>query len=364
MRAWLPPLLLGLLGGCLATGVPSTTSPQVKPLSVPDSDHRPQTDTEPPRGTAFAQPAAYASLLATRSLQSMDASLPDVPGLRLGTFAGLQALLIETPHATAAIALFGGHLLSFVPTGQADVLWVSPANRGPPQPIRGGTPVVWPFFGRQDQAGDVPSHGFVRTMRWQLDAAHREADGTMVLRLSPPVFDDLPLRLHSEFRIGRTLEQRLVTENVGNDEVGITQALHTYFRVSDVERIRVRGLDGLTYLDKNDDYRAHVQRGDWTLQDPRDPGRSDRIYGGAAGEYLLEDAGAARQVRLQVEGSRSLVVWNPGEAAAARSADMQGGLWRDFVCLEAANAGSDVARIAAGATHVLVQRIEVLPLAD
>jgi len=126
----------------------------------------------------------------------------------------------------------------------------------------------------------------------------------------------------------------------------------------------VQGLDGLAYLDKNDDYRAHTQQGDWTLHDPRDRGRSDRIYGGGAGQYTLEDAGAGRRIQLQVEGSRTLVVWNPGEAAAARSADMHGGLWRGFVCLEAANAGPDVARIAPGAGHVLVQRIAVLPLSD
>lgn len=347
----------------LPTCVPLLNSSKVDPLPVPasNSDANASASPEPARGTAFAQPAAYTALLATRSVQPAQLALPDVPGLRLGTFAGLQALLIDTPQATAAIALFGGHLLSFVPAGQAEVLWLSPANLGPPQPIRGGTPVVWPFFGRQDQVGEVPSHGFVRTMRWQLDAACREDDGTMMLRLSPPVFDDLPLRLHAEFRIGRTLEQRLITENVGAHEVGITQALHTYFQVSDVARIRVRGLDGLTYLDKNDDGRAHMQQGDWTLRDPRDPGRSDRIYGGAGGQYLLEDADACRRIRLQVEGSRTLVVWNPGEAAAARSIDMRGDLWCGFVCLEAANAGPDVALVAAGASHGLTQRIEVLP---
>ncbi len=316
----------------------------------------------PPRGTAFALPARYAERLATTSVTPADVTLPEVPGLRLGTFAGLQALLIETPQSTAAIALFGGHLLSFVPTGQTDALWVSPASAGPPQPIRGGTPIVWPYFGKQDQDAALPSHGFVRTMRWQLDDARREADGTLVVTLSPPVFEDLDLRVRTELRIGRSLEQRLITENVGDAPVRITQALHTYFRVSDVANVRVQGLDGLTYLDKNDGYAAHRQSGDWTLHDPRDPGRSDRIYGGAGGRYLLDDPAAQRRIALEVEGSRTLVVWNPGEASASRSAEMGDGLWRQFLCLEAANAGPESVEIAPGGQHTLLQRIRVEPL--
>lgn len=359
MRHTLIALLLCLLAGCVA-GPPDRAAASA-PMTPQEST---MSAIDPPRGTAFALPAAYPGRLATTSITAADVTLPDVPGLRLGTFEGLQALLIETPHSTAAIALFGGHLLSFVPTGQTDALWVSPTTAGPPQPIRGGTPIVWPYFSKQDQDAALPSHGFVRTLRWQLDTARREADGTMVVVLSPPVFEDLALRVRTELRIGRTLEQRLITDNVGDAPVRITQALHTYFRVSDVTRVRVTGLDGLTYLDKNDGFAAHLQRGDWDLHDPRDPGRSDRIYGGAGGRYVLEDPQAQRRIELEVEGSRTLVVWNPGEVSASRSTDMGDGLWRGFLCLEAANAGPEYAEIAAGASHTLLQRIRVLPLSE
>ena len=287
--------------------------------------------------------------------------MQDVPGLSLGKHHGLDALLVDTPLATAAVSLFGGQVVSFAPTGQQDVFWLSPLRAELPTPIRGGTPVCWPYFGRQGQSNEVPAHGFVRTVPWQLVAASREADGTVVLELEPPPLQDLALRLRMQLRIGRTLEQRLSTTNAGTQPVRFTEALHNYFRVGDAATVRIEGLDGLTFLDKNDGGNAHVQQGHWDLHDPRDPGRADRLFPGAGGRYRLVDPGLRRRIDLQVDGGRSAVVWNPGEAGAARMADV-GPHWREFVCLEAANAGADVVELAPGATHTLVQTISAAPL--
>ncbi|AKC88289.1 epimerase [Pseudoxanthomonas suwonensis] len=316
-----------------------------------------------PSSTAFALPTAYPSLLQSPSPTSRKAlnKMQEVPGLALGKFEGLDALLVDTPLAKAAVSLFGGQVVSFAPAGQADVFWLSPLRASLPTPIRGGAPVCWPYFGRQGQTNEVPAHGFVRTLPWQLVAARREADGTVVLELEPPALQDLALRLRMQLRIGRTLEQRLSTTNTGPAPVRFTEALHNYFRVSDVAAVRIEGLDGLTFLDKNDGGNAHVQRGHWDLHDPRDPGRADRLFPGAGGSYRLVDPGLRRRIDLDVQDGRSVVVWNPGEAGAARMADV-GAHWREFVCLEAANAGPDVVELAPGATHALVQTIAVSPL--
>ncbi|RBD42635.1 D-hexose-6-phosphate mutarotase, partial [Xanthomonas oryzae pv. oryzae] len=248
---------------------------------------------------------------------------------------------------------------SFVPKGGQDVMWLSPLAKQPPTPIRGGAPVCWPYFGRQGQIGDVPAHGFVRTVAWRLTESRREDDGTVVLTLTPPRLDDLALRLRMTLRIGRTLEQRLITENTSAAPVRFTQALHNYFRVGDALKISVQGLDGLDYLDKYENYAtAHRQQGDWSLRDPRDPGRSDRIYTNAGGRYTLTDPVLGRRIVIATEGSRSLVAWNPGEEAGKKMADVGDG-WRDYVCLEAANAGPDVIELAPGASHTLTQTISV-----
>lgn len=287
--------------------------------------------------------------------------MKDVQGLSTGDFNGFTAWKVETPFSTAAISVFGGQLLSFVPSGGQDVMWLSPSAKQPPTPIRGGAPVCWPYFSRQGQSNEVPAHGFVRTVPWELREARREADGSMVLTLAPPVIDTLDLRLKMVLRIGRTLEQELVTENTGSQPVSFTQALHNYFNVSDALQVDVTGLDGLTYLDKLDNGKAHVQQGDWNLRDPRDPGRSDRLYTQAGGHYVLRDPGFKRAIDISTSGSRTAVVWNAGEVAAAKMDDI-GAAWRNYVCVEAANAGPDVIELAPGGRHSLKQVFEVKPL--
>ena len=316
-------------------------------------------EAESPVATAFKLPADHAQLTQSPIVRSK-ISMKDVQGLSVGDFNGFTAWKVETPFSTAAISVFGGQLLSFVPKDGVEVMWLSPTARQPPTPIRGGSPVCWPYFARQGQSGDVPSHGFVRTVPWELRDARREADGTMLLTLAPPVLEGLSLRLTMQLRIGRALEQQLLTENTGSQPLTFTQALHNYFNVSDALAVDVTGLDGLTYLDKLDGGNAHVQQGNWNLRDRRDPGRSDRIYTGAGGHYVLRDPGLGRSIDIRTSGSHSTVLWNAGAEAAAKMADIGSG-WRNYVCIEAANVGPDVIELAAGGRHVLKQVIEVKP---
>lgn len=278
-----------------------------------------------------------------------------------GEFQGLPALLIGTPLATAAVSLHGGQLLSFVPQGFDDLLWLSPASRRAPAAIRGGVPVCWPYFGRQGQANDVPQHGFARDTAWTLVAATHGPEDETTIQLSLPEHAGTPLRLQQTLRIGSELHQSLTTRNTGATPVTFTQALHTYFRVGDAQRVQVDGLEHLAYADKYDG-REHLQTGAWDLHDPRDPGRSDRIYHRAGGRYALHDPALQRRIELTTSGSHSLVVWNPGEQGITTISDAPADSWRDFVCLEAANAGEDMIELARGQTHTLQQTIDVSPL--
>lgn len=316
--------------------------------------------TKPATATAFQLPPNLSQLAQSPIVRSK-VSMKDVQGLSVGDFNGFTAWKVETPFSTAAISVFGGQLLSFVPKGGRDVMWLSPLAKQPPTPIRGGTPVCWPYFSRQGQRDDMPSHGFVRTTAWELRDARREADGTLVLTLAPPTIDSLGLRLQMVLRIGRTLEQELTTENTGKQPTSFTQALHNYFNVSDALKVDVTGLDGLTYLDKLDGGKAHQQQGDWNLRDPRDPGRSDRIYTQAGGHYVLRDPGFQRAIDISTTGSRSVVVWNAGQATAAKLDDLGDG-WRNYVCVEAGNVGPDIIELPPGGRHTLKQVFEVKPL--
>ena len=127
--------------------------------------------------------------------------------------------------------------------------------------------------------------------------------------------------------------------------------------MGDANQVEVEGLDGLQYLDKYEDYaQLRLQQGPWSLRDPRDPGRSDRIYTGAGGHYVLRDPVLQRRIEIRSEGSQTLVAWNPGAEAAAKMADVGDG-WHDYVCLEVANAGPEQITLAPGERHQLVQTL-------
>ena len=278
-----------------------------------------------------------------------------------GDYQGFPALLVRTPQASAALSLHGGQLLSFVPRGFDDLLWLSPTSTRPPGAIRGGVPVCWPYFGRQGQPATVPQHGFARNSLWALQDTQTDARGGMTLQLSLPTPDASGLRLTQTLHVGEVLQQSLVTANTGHATTSFTQALHSYFKVGDANRVHVTGLRGLRYADKYDGG-EHEQAGDWTLLDPRDPGRSDRIYRATGDCFELHDPVLQRRITLQTMGSRSLVVWNPGESGIAAIADAPAAAWRDFVCLETTNAGEDVIELAPGQRHTLQQTLRVSPL--
>jgi glucose-6-phosphate 1-epimerase len=286
-------------------------------------------------------------------------ALPE--GVTQERWQDIDVLRVETPMSLARISLHGGQVLSFAPTGFDDLLWVSPTTAMPPKAIRGGVPVCWPYFGRQGQHDDAPQHGHARVSRWPLTDVRREADGSVVLKLALPLRDGVPLELIQTVHVGRDLRQSLDTLHRGEAPVVLTQALHTYFRVADAAQVRVTGLDGLRYADKYDGG-THVQAGDWTLHDPRDPGRSDRIYTATGHRFDLIDPAGRRRIRLDTFGSRSLVVWNPGDAGAAAIGDMPDEGWRTFVCLEAANASEDAIELEPGQRHRLSHVISATPL--
>ncbi|MFD2452843.1 aldose epimerase family protein [Ideonella paludis] len=61
--------------------------------------------------------------------------------------------------------LHGGHLVSWVPLGQGEQLYLSPTTRyGAGSSVRGGMPVIFPQFNTR---GPLPRHGLVRTRGWQ-----------------------------------------------------------------------------------------------------------------------------------------------------------------------------------------------------
>jgi glucose-6-phosphate 1-epimerase len=283
---------------------------------------------------------------------------PSIPGLRAGEFQGLPALLIDTPQSKCAISLFGAHVLSFTPKGFSDLLWMSPSNKRPPSPIRGGVPLCWPHFAKQGQPDTAPQHGSARTQQWKVSLAQQRSDGEIELALVPADAHYHALSVMLTMRIGASLSQALTTVNTTDTPFTLTQAFHTYFRVGDARKISVSGLAGKNYLSKFDNFAEFTQAGDFRLEEKTEM-RSDRIYQKVEGRYVMHDPVLARNISLESEGSKTLVVWNPGAEIVKTFTDIPHDAWPDYFCLEVANAGEEVITLAPGESKQISQIISV-----
>jgi glucose-6-phosphate 1-epimerase len=271
------------------------------------------------------------------------------------------------PAGSAVVALQGAQLLGWTPSGHRPVIWLSPVERlGTVKALRGGTPVCWPWFAAHPADPTKPMHGFVRTRIWAVRAAAVTADGVWVEFGQRSTPADLALWPHQaavtlRVTLASQLGLTLTTTNTGAAQFALTQALHTYFHVGDIGAITVAGFDGESYQDKLADFARRQQSGV-----VRFAGEVDRIYDRHAGEATIVDERLQRRITIAQSGGRSAVVWNPGPDKAARLGDLgpgtgnQGG-WREFVCVETANAGDDVIQLNAGASHTLSARYTVSP---
>lgn len=270
------------------------------------------------------------------------------------TGAGQVMIDVTAAGGHALVCLRGAQVLSFSPTGQPDILWLSPtADVDSHSAMRGGVPVCWPWFGTHPSDAGQPMHGFARTAPWELVAARQSADDVELVLAFTTGPEHAALWPHTArarltVTVGTRLALQLVTENIGSSAFDLTQALHAYFRVDDVERVSIDGLDGVTYQDKTAGYARRQQRG--AVRVDREV---DRIYADGAPALHLIDESSAKRIAIAKRGSHSTVVWNPWVTRGASMPDVGAVEWRHFVCVETANAGDDVIRLAPGAQHAL-----------
>ncbi len=269
---------------------------------------------------------------------------------------GLVVARIANNHAQSVIALQGAHIMNFQPKGEAPLIWLSPAAKlAPGKSIRGGVPVCWPWFGAHATESNFSAHGFARTVLWQVAASEALPDGGTRIAFGlpqsaiPSVQWPHACRVRFVVTVGKTLAVELITENTGNAPFEISEALHTYFAISDVDNTRITGLEDCVFLDKVDEFRRKTQADAITI-----PSEVDRVYVNTEGDCLIEDRGLKRRIRIAKRGSRSTVVWNPWIEKSAKMGDFGSDTgYRGMVCVESANAAENVVSIAPGTAHSL-----------
>ena len=233
-------------------------------------------------------------------------------------------------------------------TGGEEVLWSPKSwNHKGDKWCHGGIPICWPWFG----SAATPAHGLARINMWNMEAPRDEADGSVTLTMT---LEKNGLAAKMVINIGRTLTLNLTTVNESGEPVKLTEALHTYFNISDISKIRILGFEDCDYFCSLAKV-TEKQSGAITFDK-----ETDRIYYAGSRIAVIDDPGLERQIRVERFGSDSAVVWNPWIAKAAAMPDFGDDEYPGMLCIEAANAGDDARTLAPGASHTLGTRISLI----
>lgn len=254
----------------------------------------------------------------------------------------------------------GAQILSYQQDGQPPLIWLSgQAAYRHGQGVRGGVPVCWPWFGdllrnphtvqaMHQQPDAAPAHGLVRTLNWALDDIDCRDDGITLEFGYNTVTHPLPDWPHAaELRLCIQLDERLQiklgTRNLGETSLSISQALHSYFAVSDIRHVTVEGLHGCHYIETLEDWQQREQNGALHFC-----GETDRIYLNPPAQLSILDPAWQRRIHLLSRGSQSAVVWNPWTDKAQRLSQFAHDAWPGMLCIEHANVMADILTVAPG----------------
>ena len=226
----------------------------------------------------------------------------------------------------------------------------------------------------------MAQHGFLRTANWTCATMATAADGTaravFTLRSSDATAAVYPHAFEAEYAVtlgAASLTTALKIANTdfpGTAAVAPQMLLHTYYAISAVEDVELRGLSGARFLDKVAGGAAATDA-DATL---RVRGETDRVYltGGAGDALRLQicERGAPL-VRVTCEASfggpdgdvrfvPDCVAWNPWIAKSKSMGDFGDDEYKTMICVEPGILNDDRPKIAPGSEVTLTQTIEPL----
>ena len=281
---------------------------------------------------------------------------------------------VRTEDAELQVAQQGAQILGYQRDGEPPLIWLSnQAAYQKGKAVRGGVPVCWPWFGdlRRNPAevqgmhegGPLcPAHGLVRERDWEL--LNIDTNGTTVhmafaVDSRSPLLPGWPhaAKLRLDIRLGEALQVSLTSHNLGDTPLAISQALHSYFAISDIREVEVEGLDGCPYIETLEDWQLRKQQGNITFS-----GETDRIYLKTPSRMSIVDRAWKRRIQLDVEGSASAVVWNPWIDKARRLSQFAEDAWQGMLCIETARVMDDILVLKPGEEQRMVLNIASKPL--
>lgn len=249
-------------------------------------------------------------------------------------------ITLTNKYGKVVVSRFGAQVISYVPSGGHDVLFM-PENKDFTKGIEmhGGIPICWPWF---SLAGGpmAKQHGFARYSDWTVEECYQGEDFSrlrLVLTSDEETKKLWPFdfRLTYSIELSERLAVRLITTNTADPKKDagkwfeITEALHAYFRIGDIEQAVLRSTENYWTDSDSPSAKPDEVKGDLRLV----PGSDCVYFTNWPGDYILFDDANNRKIAISARGNRNIVIWNPG---AKKNANLGDGDYRHFVCIEPA----------------------------
>ena len=262
----------------------------------------------------------------------------------------LVFITVSNKYADADICLYGAHVTSFRPRNSLEMLWLSPeSDFEVGQPIRGGIPVCFPWFGPHKTDPAKPMHGFGRLMYWELVETGTLPSGETKIRLQLTSSEETKAYWPYDFcaemiiTVGLTLIVMLKVTNTSNESFEYNCALHTYYNLSAIENLSIEGLQGLTYFNHLTGENGVQEEAVLQIEEAL-----TRHYLNTETPVTIADSAFRRRIKVDKTGSKVTTVWNPGAETCAKIGDLPDDGYETFVCVEATNAFDYPIKVAAG----------------
>lgn len=255
----------------------------------------------------------------------------------------MSIVTLSRDDACVKIVPFGAHVVSWVHKGKERLFMSKKAVMDGSKAIRGGIPLVFPQFGRPNEA--LPSHGIARISKWNVVATTPRKHSVSFTLSSEDVDEIYRKEFGYAFKLTYTvaLEKdgalcvNLKVYNGSKVPMDCQFLIHSYFRCHALSA-QVRGFSGSRYVDKltiEDD--ALVEKKDvLTIKE-----EVDRVYQSLLSETIEIRDDEHRRIRITNSastGKRSIpcdvVFWNPWIAKSKRLSDLNDEGYKDFVCVE------------------------------
>jgi len=237
------------------------------------------------------------------------------------------------------VAQQGAQVLSWQ-TGGRQRLYLSPSSVcNGTTAIRGGIPVCFPQF---NQRGSLPKHGFARNMAWRL-INEQSQEHQKIFELSDNAQTQAlwPFQFKAQLNVSlgvQSLKIQLNVQNLGQQTLGFTGALHTYFAVNHIDQVRLLGQENQAEWDAvNDTHQKCL--GQLTFKT-----EFDRVYDVATKNqptWVLHDGNEQLHISQSASWGQS-VVWNPGAEKCSQLTDMPALGYQRMICVEAARVTSSI----------------------